>query len=152
MAVPEKGDRAPDFTLPDAAGNAVRLSDFRGRKVVLYFYPKDDTPGCTAEACGFRDTHDRIGSKNAVVVGVSPDPAESHRRFAETFGLPFLLLSDPDHAVAERYGAWGEKTLHGKTAMGILRSTFLIDEEGRIARVFRQVLPDGHAAEVLSAL
>jgi thioredoxin-dependent peroxiredoxin len=152
MTVPVEGDKAPDFTLSDAAGNAVALSDFRGRKVVLYFYPKDDTPGCTAEACGFRDANDRIASRNALVVGVSPDSAESHRGFMEKFGLPFLLLSDPDHAVAETYGAWGEKTLHGKTAAGILRSTFVIDEEGRIARVFRKVTPEGHAEEVLAAL
>jgi thioredoxin-dependent peroxiredoxin len=151
-AVPGEGDKAPDFTLPDAAGNAVALSDFRGRKVVLYFYPKDDTPGCTTEACGFRDANDRIASRNALVVGVSPDPAESHRRFVERLGLPFLLLSDPDHAVAEAYGAWGEKMLRGKATVGILRSTFIIDEQGRIARVFRKVTPDGHAEEVLAAL
>jgi thioredoxin-dependent peroxiredoxin len=152
MAVPGEGDKAPEFTLPDAAGNSVALSDFRGRKVVLYFYPKDDTPGCTAEACGFRDANDRIASRNALVVGISPDSEESHRGFMEKLGLPFLLLSDQDHAVAEAYGAWGEKTLHGKTTVGILRSTFVIDEQGRVARVFRKVTADGHAEEVLAAL
>ncbi len=138
--------------MPDPSGKQVTLSDFAGKKVVLYFYPKDDTPGCTTEACGFRDAHDRIAAKNAVVLGVSPDPAKSHEAFIAKFGLPFTLLSDGDHKVAETYGAWGEKNMYGKKTMGILRSTVLIDEQGRILKVFRKVKPADHAEEVLAAL
>ena len=138
--------------MPDPSGKKVKLSDFAGKKVVLYFYPKDDTPGCTTEACGFRDAHDRIAARNAVVLGISPDPAKRHDAFIAKFGLPFTLLSDEDHKVAEAYGAWGEKSLYGKKTMGILRSTFLIDERGRIVKVFRKVKPAGHAEEVLAAL
>ena len=152
MAGIKEGDRAPAFTLPEPSGRQVKLSDFRGKKVVLYFYPKDDTPGCTVEACAFRDAHESIASKNAVVLGVSPDAADSHARFIGKFGLPFTLLSDADHAVAEAYGAWGEKNLYGKKTVGILRSTFIIDEHGRIAKIFRKVKPDGHAQGVLDAL
>jgi peroxiredoxin Q/BCP len=152
MAEPKEGDRAPAFTLADAAGNTVKLSDFAGKKVILYFYPKDDTPGCTTEACGFRDAHAAIGKRNAVVVGVSPDPPGSHARFATKFGLPFTLLCDPGHEAARAYGAWGEKNLYGKKSMGILRTTLIIGETGRIERVFRKVKAAGHAAEVLAAL
>ncbi len=152
MAEVNEGAKAPAFQLPDASGRPVKLADFNGMKVVLYFYPKDDTPGCTIEACAFRDTHGKIASKNAVVLGVSPDPADSHVKFIGKFGLPFTLLSDADHAVALQYGAWGEKVLYGKKTMGILRSTFIIDEQGRIAKVFRNVKPEGHAEEVLAAL
>ena len=148
----KEGAKALAFQLPDESGNPVKLADFKGRKVVLYFYPKDDTPGCTVEACAFRDTHVKIASKNAVVLGVSPDPADSHVKFIDKFGLPFTLLSDSDHAVSVQYGAWGEKNLYGKKTMGILRSTFVIDEQGRIAKVFRNVKPEGHAEEVLAAL
>ena len=147
-----EGTKAPGFALPDPSGKQVTLSDFAGKKVVLYFYPKDDTPGCTTEACGFRDAHDRITAKNAVVLGVSPDPAKSHEAFIAKFGLPFTLLSDGDHKVAETYGAWGEKNMYGKKTMGILRSTVLIDEQGRILKVFRKVKPADHAEEVLAAL
>ncbi len=145
-------DLAPDFTLTSDTGEAVTLSAFRGKKVVLYFYPKDDTPGCTKEACSFRDDYSLFMMKGAVVIGVSPDGAESHQKFKAKFGLPFYLLSDPDHAVAEKYGAWGEKKMYGKTYMGILRSTYVIDENGLIARAFPNVKPDGHAQEVLAAL
>jgi peroxiredoxin Q/BCP len=146
------GDPAPDFTLPASGGKTVSLHDLRGRPVVLYFYPADDTSGCTKEACGFRDHFGDFGSVHAMVLGVSPDPVSSHDAFAEKFNLPFALLADTDHAVAEAYGAWGEKNLYGKKSVGILRTTFLIDEEGRIARVWRRVKPDGHADQVLAAL
>jgi len=146
------GDRAPDFSLEDAAGRARGLAEWKGKKVILYFYPKDDTPGCTTEACGFRDMHADISAKGAVVVGVSADKPASHAKFAEKYGLPFVLLSDPDHKVLEAYGVWGEKKLYGKIFMGITRSTFLIDEEGLIAKAWPKVSPEGHAAELLEAL
>ena len=143
---------APDFTLESDQEEEVRLSSFRGDKVVLYFYPKDDTPGCTKEACSFRDDYSQFTLKGAVVIGVSPDPEESHQEFRAKYNLPFYLLSDPDHEVAEIYGAWGEKTVFGKTREGILRSTLIIDEEGKITKIFRNVKPEGHAAEVLEYL
>lgn len=143
---------APDFTLTDDSGEQVSLADFRGRKVVLYFYPKDDTPGCTKEACGFRDDHGLFLNKGAVVIGISPDDNASHTRFKAKYGLPFYLLSDPDHAVAEAYGAWGGKKMYGREYEGILRSTFVIDEEGLVVREFRNVKPEGHAREVLALL
>ncbi len=126
------GKKAPDFTLNDENGNKVKLSDFRGQKVILYFYPKDDTPGCTAQACGFRDHYVDIEDKNGVVIGISPDNAESHRKFRTKYNLPFILLSDPDHAVADKYGAWGEKTFMGRQHLGIIRSHFVIDENGKV--------------------
>ena len=147
----KENDAAPDFTLLADDGGPVTLSSFRGRKVVLYFYPKDDTPGCAKEACSFRDDYSQFLAKGAVVIGVSPDEGESHRKFRAKFGLPFYLLSDPTHEVAEAYGAWGEKTIYGRTTVGILRSTFVIDEQGQIARVYRKVHPGGHAQEVLAA-
>ena len=128
----EVGKKAPDFSLPDEHGNLVKLSSFRGKKVILYFYPADDTPGCTAQACGFRDSFPEIQEKNAVVIGVSPDDARSHQKFRAKYNLPFILLSDPDHVVAEKYGAWGEKTSMGKKSIGIIRSHFVIDEQGKI--------------------
>ena len=128
----EAGKKAPDFSLPDEHGNLVKLSSFRGKKVILYFYPADDTPGCTAQACGFRDSFPEIQEKNAVVIGISPDDAHSHQRFRAKYNLPFILLSDPDHVVAEKYGAWGEKTFMGKKSFGIIRSHFVIDEQGKI--------------------
>ncbi len=146
------GTQAPDFTLTDDQGEQVTLSDFRGKKVVLYFYPKDNTPGCTTEACGFRDSHAQLLAKGAVVLGVSPDTVKSHQGFKLKFALPFHLLSDPDHVVAEQYGAWGEKKNYGKTYFGILRTTFIIDEQGKIAKVFEKVKAEGHDAEVLAAL
>lgn len=148
----QAGDAAPDFTLQDGAGSAVSLRDLRGRKVIVYFYPKDDTPGCTIEACGFRDQGPGLAGSGAEVLGISPDGVDSHARFAAKFALPFRLLSDPQHQVAEAFGAWGERTLYGRKFMGILRSTFLVDEAGRVARAWPRVRVEGHAEEVLAAL
>lgn len=147
-----KDELAPDFVLDSDLGEQVRLSDLRGKKVVLYFYPKDDTPGCTKEACSFRDDHAMIAMKGAVVVGISPDSVKSHGKFRAKYSLPFYLLSDPDHVVAAQYGAWAQKVRCGKVSEGIVRSTFVIDEEGRIAHVFPNVKPEGHAQEVLAVL
>ena len=147
-----EGAKAPDFTLVAHDGTKLKLSSLRGRPVVLYFYPKDDTPGCTREACGFRDVQAKFTRHGAVVLGVSRDGPASHEKFRAKYELPFTLLCDPDHAVAERYGAWREKTLYGKKSMGIVRSTFVIDALGVVARVFRSVKPDGHAAQILAAL
>lgn len=146
------GDIAPDFGLKDAEGNMITLSDFKGKKVVLYFYPKDNTPGCTKEACSFRDVYDDILAAGAVVMGVSPDSTASHQKFRNKQNLPFYLLSDEDHKVAESFGAWGEKKMYGKTYMGIIRSTFIIDEAGKIIKVFPKVKPEDHGAEILNAL
>jgi len=148
----QENDVAPDFSLPSDRGETVTLSSFRGKKVVVYFYPKDNTPGCTREACSFRDAYGEFLGKGAVVIGISPDTASSHDRFRARYGLPFYLLSDRDHAVAERYGAWGEKTSFGKKTVGILRSTFIVGEDGRIVKVFPRVSPEGHAQEVLEHL
>jgi peroxiredoxin Q/BCP len=150
--IPAAGEPAPDFALPDDAGGTVRLADLRGSWVVLYFYPKDDTPGCTTEACQFRDLQDPLVEAGARVVGVSPDGAASHRRFREKYGLAFTLLSDVDHQAAERYGAWQLRSQYGRSYWGIQRSTFLIDPDGLIARAWPRVRADGHAAEVLEAL
>jgi peroxiredoxin Q/BCP len=148
----EEGSPAPDFTLTSDSGERVRLSQFRGQPVVLYFYPRDDTPGCTAQACGIRDSYDDFEQRGAVVLGVSPDEESSHVKFKQKYGLPFTLLADPEHEVAEQYGVWGERKYMGKTYMGVERSTFLIDEDGRIAKVMRRVKPDTHAELVLEAL
>jgi peroxiredoxin Q/BCP len=148
----EEGKPAPDFELTSDSGESVRLSDLRGRPVVLYFYPRDDTPGCTAQACGIRDAWGDFEQRGAVVLGVSPDAESSHVRFKEKYGLPFTLLADPDHAVAEDYGVWVERTNYGKTYMGIERSTFVIDADGTVAKVMRRVKPDTHTAQVLDAL
>lgn len=148
----EAGSPAPDFTLFNDAGEPVRLSDLRGRAVVLYFYPKDDTPGCTKEACAFRDRNSEILKLGAEVLGVSPDSVESHAKFREKYGLNFRLLADTDHSVAEQYGAWREKNMYGKKSMGVQRSTFLIDAEGKVAKVWKRVRVDGHDEEVLTAL
>jgi peroxiredoxin Q/BCP len=146
------GVKAPDFSLPADDGSTVTLAELKGRKVVLYFYPKDDTSGCTKEACGFRDSWQDVQRTGAVVLGVSPDDVASHRKFKRKYDLPFPLLADTDHRVAEAYGAWGEKSMYGRRYMGILRTTFVIDGEGRIVHVFEKVKPEGHAGEVLAVL
>lgn len=148
----EPGTVAPDFALPDQEGRIHRLSDYRGKWVVLYFYPKDDTPGCTKEACGFRDRMGDLQELGAVVLGVSADDVLSHKRFAEKYGLNFPLLADPERQAILAYGAWGKKNLYGKVHEGVLRQTFLIDPEGRIAKVWRKVSPEGHAEEVAEVL
>jgi peroxiredoxin Q/BCP len=147
----KEGDAAPDFEAPDAEGNTVRLSDLRGQKVVLYFYPKDDTPGCTKEACSFRDSHSVFEEHGIKVLGVSLDDEVSHRKFADKYSLPFALLADTDHAVADAFGVYGEKQFMGKKYMGVSRVTFLIDEEGRVRKVFDKVNVEDHADEVLKA-
>ncbi len=150
--VPAAGDVAPDLSLPDETGTVHHLADQKGRWTVLYFYPKDDTPGCTTEACQFRDLEEHYADTGADVWGVSPDGAASHRHFRDKFGLPFTLLSDEDHDGATRYGAWRLKNSYGRESMGIGRSTFLIDPDLRIARAWPNVRADGHASEVLDAL
>jgi peroxiredoxin Q/BCP len=148
----EEGQQAPDFDLAAGEGERVRLSELRGKPVVLYFYPKDDTPGCTAEASQFRDQYGEFQARGAVVLGVSPDDEASHGRFREKYGLPFLLLADPDHAVAEAYDVWREKKSYGKTYMGILRSTFVIGTDGTVEKAMYGVKADGHPEKVLEAL
>ena len=148
----EPGTRAPAFQLKDDQGRTVKLSVFKGRPVVLYFYPKDDTPGCTKEACAFRDASSRLEKLGAVVLGVSPDAVESHAKFRDKYHLNFPLLSDPQHRVAEKYGAWREKNMYGKKTMGIQRSTYLIGPDGKIAKVWKRVRVDGHDRQVLEAL
>jgi peroxiredoxin Q/BCP len=152
MSMPEVGDQAPDVVLPDEAGTIHRLADQRGRWTILYFYPKDDTPGCTVEACEFRDTNATIREHGAEVWGVSPQGAASKRAFREKFGLPFTLLADEQHGVAEAYGSWVQKENYGRTSWGTARTTFLIDPDGRVARVWPKVKAEGHAAQVLAAL
>ena len=148
----EEGTVAPDFTLPSDSGESITLSALRGRPVVLYFYPKDDTPGCTAQACGIRDAWGDFEQRGAVVLGVSPDSESSHVTFKQKYGLPFTLLADPDHKVADDYGVWVEKSYAGRTYWGVERSTFVIDADGTIASVMRKVKPDTHAEQVLEAL
>ena len=149
----EEGKKAPGFSLPSDSGKTISLDDFKGtRKVVLYFYPKDDTSGCTTQACEFRDSWKAVEAAGAVVLGVSPDGVASHGKFKGKYQLPFPLLADVDHAVAEAYGAWGEKSMYGRKYQGILRTTFVIGTDGRIEKVFQKVKPKGHAAEVLAAL
>jgi thioredoxin-dependent peroxiredoxin len=152
MSTPEQGDVAPDVALPDETGTVHHLADQKGRWTVLYFYPEDDTSGCTTEACQFRDLNRHYAATDADVWGVSPDGADSHRRFREKYDLPFTLLSDEDHALATRYGAWQEKNNYGKKYWGIVRSSYLIDPDGKIARAWPRVKADGHATEVLEAL
>jgi thioredoxin-dependent peroxiredoxin len=147
-----EGTPAPDFALPSGDGDTVRLSEFRGRPVVLYFYPKDETPGCTAEACEFRDAYAELERHGAVVLGVSPDTEASHAKFKAKHGLPFTLLADTEHEVAERYGVWVERTVGGRPSMGIKRSTFVVDAEGNVAKAMLGVSPEGHAAAVRAAL
>ena len=148
----EEGKPAPDIELVSDTGEQVRLSGFRGRPVVLYFYPKDDTPGCTTQASGIRDAYADFEERGVVVLGVSPDTEASHRRFKEKYGLPFTLLADPDRTAAEAYDVWREKTSYGKKSMGIVRSTFVIDADGILVKAMRGVKPDGHAEKVLAAL
>ena len=148
----EVGTKAPEFTLPDKDGNPVSLTDFAGKKVVLYFYPKDNTPGCIRQACAFAGAYEEFKKINVVVIGVSKDSAASHQKFAEKHGLPFILLSDPELTAIQAYGVWQEKKLYGKVSMGVVRSTFIIDENGMIERVMPKVKPDTNAAEILAYL
>ena len=147
-----EGQEAPDFELTSDAGETVKLSALRGKPVVLYFYPKDDTPGCTTQACGIRDAYGEFERAGAVVLGVSPDNERSHVKFRQKYELPFTLLADTEHEVADRYGVWGEKKFMGKKYMGVSRSTFVIDESGRVKKVFEKVTPATHADDVLAAL
>ena len=148
----EEGQPAPDFSLRDDHGKTVKLSSLRGKPVVLYFYPKDDTPGCTKEACAFRDLKDEFAERGAHVLGMSPDDVESHGKFRDKFHLNFPLLADPGHTIADRYGAWREKNMYGKKSMGIQRSTYLIDAQGVVRKVWRKVNVDGHDDQVMAAL
>jgi peroxiredoxin Q/BCP len=150
--VVREGDTAPDFTLRSDADDEITLSSLRGRPVVLYFYPKDDTPGCTTQACGIRDVYGEFERAGAVVLGISPDNERSHLKFKEKYDLPFTLLADTDHAVAEQYGVWGEKKFAGKSYMGVFRSTFVIDADGTVKKVMHKVKPATHADDVLAAL
>jgi len=147
-----EGQPAPDLELESDTGEPVKLADFRGKTVVLYFYPKDDTPGCTTEACEFRDTYDRFREQGVEVIGVSPDPVKSHQKFKSKHELPFPLLADPEHKLAEAYGVWGEKKYMGRKYMGINRSTFVIDPEGKVAKAMVGIKPAGHAAQILEQL
>ena len=148
----ETGIKAPDFTLPDKDGNSVSLSDFTGRKVVLYFYPKDNTPGCTRQACAFAASYEQFKTQNVVVIGISKDSAASHLKFAQKYDLPFILLSDPELQAIQAYGVWQEKKLYGKVSMGVVRTTYIIDEQGNIEKVMPKVKPDTNAAEILAYL
>ena len=148
----EEGKKAPAFTLHADDGSKVKLSELKGNPVVLYFYPRDDTPGCTKEACAFRDRQDDIKALGAQVFGISPDTVESHVKFRDKFSLNFPLLADPDHAMADKYGAWREKNMYGKKSMGIQRSTYLIDADGKVAKLWKRVKVDGHDQQVIDAL
>lgn len=150
--IPAVGQPAPDFTALTDSGEPITLSALRGKPVVLFFYPADDTPGCTVESCSFRDNLPRFKGTDAVILGISPDDVESHRRFREKFALPYELVADEGHRIAEAYGVWGEKSMFGRTFFGNRRTTFLVDRDGRIARVFEKVKPDGHAEEVAAAV
>ena len=148
----EAGMKAPQFTLTDAKGNTVSLADYLGKKVVLYFYPKDNTPGCTRQACAFAGAYNAFRGKNVEVIGISKDSVASHAKFAEKYDLPFVLLSDPERVAIEAYGVWQEKKQYGKVSMGVVRTTFLIDEQGNVAKVMPKVKPDTNAAEILAEL
>ncbi len=152
MATLKVGDKAPDFKLPSGSGESVSLKDYKGKNVVLYFYPKDDTPGCTKEACSFRDNIKILQRKGAVVIGVSADSVESHKKFTEKYDLPFTLVSDEAKDVIKKYGVWKEKSMYGKTYMGIERSTFVIDGKGAISHIFTKVKVEGHTEEILALL
>lgn len=147
----KEGTTAPAFKTTDQNGESVSLKELRGRKVVLYFYPKDDTPGCTKEACSFRDAYSKFKKKDITVLGVSPDKEAAHKKFVTKYQLPFTLLADTDHSIAEAYGVWGEKKFMGRTYLGVHRTTFLIDEKGKIRKIFEKVKPEDHASEVLEA-
>ncbi|WP_028972585.1 thioredoxin-dependent thiol peroxidase [Spirochaeta cellobiosiphila] len=148
----ELGQQAPDFELSNQNGTLIKLSEYKGKKVVLYFYPKDNTPGCTKEACSLRAGYEAISQTGTVILGVSPDSTTSHQKFIDKFDLPFDLLSDPDHKVMEQYDAWGEKNMYGKVVVGVKRSTFLIDEEGKIFKIFKKVKTASHNEEILPFL
>lgn len=148
----EIGQKAPEFTLPDKDGNNVSLSDFLGKKVVLYFYPKDNTPGCTRQACAFAGLYDQFLKKNVQVIGISKDSVASHVKFAQKYDLPFILLSDPELTAIQAYGVWQEKKLYGKVSMGVVRTTFIIDENGNVEKVMKKVKPDTNAAEILAEI
>ena len=152
MPTPQEGTRAPDFDLPASNGKNIALKDLKGKNVVVYFYPKDDTPGCTIEACGLRDSFKEIEKLTAVVLGVSPDSITSHGKFINKFQLPFILLADENKKMSQDYGVWVEKSMYGKKYMGIARTTFIIDKNGKIAKVFEKVKPEGHNLEILAAL
>ena len=152
MSLLSVGDKAPSFKTVDQDGKAVSLGDFKGQKIVLYFYPKDDTPGCTKEACSFRDGWAQFRKKKVAVLGVSVDDAKSHKKFAEKYSLPFTLLADPEKKIVQDYGVWGQKSMYGRKYMGTNRVTYLIDEKGKIAAVWPKVKPDGHAEELLEAV
>ena len=152
QTVLKEGDKAPDFTAKDDKGNTVSLKDFRGKKIVLYFYPKDDTTGCTKEACDFRDNMGRIKRKDAIILGVSPDSEKSHTKFKTKYDLTFPLLADEDKKIVNEYGVWKEKSMYGRKYMGVERTTFIIDEKGKIAKIFPKVKVAGHVDEVLQAL
>ncbi len=148
----EVGGKAPEFTLPDKDGNSVSLRDFLGKKVIIYFYPKDDTPGCTRQACAFAEKHTDFSEKNAVIIGISKDSTASHKKFADKYSLPFILLSDPELTAIQGYGVWQEKKLYGKVSMGIVRTTFVVDENGSIEKIIEKVKPDKNADEILEYL
>ena len=148
----EAGTKAPDFTLMDKDGNTIRLSDFLGKKVVLYFYPKDNTPGCTRQACAFAASYEQFKTQDIVVIGISKDSAASHLKFAQKYDLPFILLSDPELQAIQAYGVWQEKKLYGKVSMGVVRTTYIIDEQGNIEKVMPKVKPDTNAADILTYL
>ena len=148
----ETGMKAPDFNLPDKDGNTIRLSDFLGKKVVLYFYPKDNTPGCTRQACAFAASYEQFKTQDIVVIGISKDSAASHLKFAQKYDLPFILLSDPELQAIQAYGVWQEKKLYGKVSMGVVRTTYIIDEQGNIEKVMPKVKPDTNAADILTYL
>lgn len=152
MSAIKEGLRAPQFHLSSSKGKDVSLKDLHGKNVVLYFYPKDDTPGCTTEACGFRDAFTQILNQDAIILGVSPDSVKKHEKFVEKFDLPFLLLADEDKKVCEKYGVWVEKSMYGRKYMGVARTTFVIDKKGKIAKIFEKVKPNGHEEEVLKVL
>ena len=152
MSLPQVGSKAPDFDLPARSGGNIALKDLKGKNVVLYFYPKDDTPGCTVEACAIRDSFKDIEKLNAVILGVSPDSVDSHGKFITKFNLPFTLLADQDKKICQAYGVWVEKSMYGKKYMGVARTTFIIDKDGKIAKVFEKVKPEGHNLEIIAAL